>query len=109
MRSTGRILGAGLAGLAAAAASAAAAVASFGDPLLGTHHGCGRYPNGLRQFQRGHRIRPHQGKREIMRRLRQEERDEQNQIHRALSQNNAGRRMYPADVTRVSRRGRILA
>lgn len=80
-------------GLLAAVASLAGAAltAALDRPQ---HLGRTSYHNGWRQFQRGHRIRPHQGEREIARRLRQAERDKQNQLARDVFGDNGYSRRW---------------
>lgn len=101
-------------GLAASAALSALDMVSLA-PLhpTGKHHkGSTRYPTGHKP-NRSH-YRPHQGEREIARRLRQKARDKQNQEARAMwrlgSHAFAGCDEQGCDnlVIRVSRRGRVV-
>lgn len=75
-------------------------------PVGPVHHmGRSRYPTGHKPNRSCYR--PHQGEREIARRLRQKARDEQRQRDRAKS-GSAAIRALLAKTDRVSRRGRVI-
>ncbi len=78
------------------------------------HMGRTRYPAGHKPG--GYRFRPHNGNREVARRLRQRERDIRNQEARAITRLGTHAFVatyrdahgFDADTIRVSRRGRIM-
>lgn len=105
------VLGAMLSGSAVAASSAAASMRGLVDvmPRHDHHMGRTRYPKGWKR-QTGYGFRPHNGEREIARRLRQAARNEERQrarVHARIEQSRGTWMPAPGTVG-ISRRGRFL-